>query len=401
MVFRVMQPFEKRGRDFAKVAADGQLGCIMKMYRDWHLSGDDAMLQRLWPKIKKSLEYCWIEGGWDGDGDGVMEGCQHNTMDVEYFGPNPQIQIWYLGALRSAAAMAYYLNDVDFERRCNELFERGSMWTDQNLFNGEYYEHHFEEPKETDLIPAEQRVFDDKPISDAHQLLNACLVDQLVGQVMAHVCGLGYLLKPQNVRKTFRSVAKYNTRKGFYDHFNVMRSFALGDETALMMASYPRGQRPEFPFPYYTETMTGFEYTAAIGMIYEDQQKEALKCIADIRARYEGLKRNPFDEAECGHHYVRAMASWAAGLAWTGFLYSAVNETMEVNGRDGRWFWSNGYAWGTYRINSDVVTLKVLFGQLKLQKFVVRGRGDKTLNARKPLQRGSVLRFSLSGMDRR
>ena len=68
-----------------------------------------------------------------------MEGCQHNTMDIEYFGPNPEIEFWYLGALKAAAAMAHYLNDKDFENTCTTLFTKGSKWTDENLFNGEFY----------------------------------------------------------------------------------------------------------------------------------------------------------------------------------------------------------------------------------------------------------------------
>ena len=60
------------------------------------------------------MEFCWIEGGWDGDRDGVMEGAQHNTMDVEYFGPNPQMGLWYLGALRAAREMALHLGDDAF-----------------------------------------------------------------------------------------------------------------------------------------------------------------------------------------------------------------------------------------------------------------------------------------------
>lgn len=60
---------------------------------------------------------------------------------------------------------------------------------------------------------------------------------------------------------------KYNRQRGFYDHFNCLRSFVLGDETSLLMASYPKG-RPKNPFPYFTEVMTGFEYTAAVGLLY-------------------------------------------------------------------------------------------------------------------------------------
>ncbi len=106
-----------------------------------------------------------------------------------------------------------------------------------------------------------------------------------------------------------------------------MRSFAVAGESALLMASYPR-ERPANPFPYFGEVMTGFEYTAAVGMLYEGMTDEGLQSIRDVRARYDGLKRNPFDEAECGHHYARAMASWAAVLALTGFRYSAVTREL-------------------------------------------------------------------------
>ncbi len=90
MSFRVNLPLT-RAQEFKHAAADGQLGCLMKVYRDWQLSGDDAWLRSLWPRIRKAIEFCWLPGGWDADRDGVMEGCQHNTMDVEYYGPNPQM----------------------------------------------------------------------------------------------------------------------------------------------------------------------------------------------------------------------------------------------------------------------------------------------------------------------
>ena len=62
---------------------------MVKLYREWQLSGDDDWLRRLWPACRRSLEFAWIEGGWDADRDGLAEGAQHNTMDVEYYGPNP------------------------------------------------------------------------------------------------------------------------------------------------------------------------------------------------------------------------------------------------------------------------------------------------------------------------
>ena len=129
MNFRVHLPLS-RSRAFGKAAADGQMGCVMKVYRDWQLSGRDADLKRLWPAVRRAMEFCWIAGGWDADRDGVMEGCQHNTMDVEYYGPNPQMGLWYLGALRAAEEMARYVGEAQFARACHSLYERGRAWID-------------------------------------------------------------------------------------------------------------------------------------------------------------------------------------------------------------------------------------------------------------------------------
>ncbi len=382
MSFRVTLPLDEPQK-FAKVAADGQMGCIIKLYREWQLSGDNAFLKTLYPKAKSAISYAWKSGGWDGNKDGVMEGVQHNTMDVEYYGPNPQMTIWYLGALRAMEEMAAFMKDKDMAAKCRKLFLSGSKWTDDNLFNGEYYIHKIVVP-DIETIPKEQLVgmgSSDYGNPD-FQLGEGCLVDQLVGQYLAHVCGLGYLVRKENVAKTLESIMKYNYRDDLSDHFNDFRSFALGNEAALLMASYPK-TRPVNPFPYFTEVMTGFEYTAAIGMLYEGQTENGLRCISNIRSRYDGRKRSPFDEAECGHHYGRAMASWSAVLALTGFHYSGVTKEITFGDITGKYFWSDGYAYGTAEISNEgkdkLLTINVLNGKLDISGITITGHGKTTL----------------------
>lgn len=384
MSFRVNLPLE-RATEFGVAAADGQMGCIMKLYRDWQLSGNDTFLEHCWPKAKKALEFCWVSGGWDADQDGVMEGCQHNTMDVEYFGPNPQMGIWYLGALRAAEKMALYLEEYSFARNCRELFEQGRDWIEKHLFNGEYFEQIITPPdKDRKIYPGLMHdLGGGKTPEPVMQLGAGCLIDQLVGQYMAHVCGLGYLLNKSQVQTTLKSIMKYNFKNKFNTHFNHMRTFTINDESGILMATFPRGNRPERPFPYYNEVMSGFEYTAAAGMMFEGQLDNALICIKAIRDRHDGKKRNPFDEAECGHHYVRAMASWAAVLAYTGFHYSAVSRTMTFAAKAGQCFWSTGYAWGTLKQQKAQegieIEFKIDFGQVKIQKICLKEVGQITL----------------------
>ena len=300
-----------------------------------------------------------------------------HTHTKLFLGPNPQCNFWYLGALRAAYEMAIYVNDRDFATKCSDLFQRGSTWLDANLFNGEYYEQKIVDPKTGKFIDP-----DDPNVPD-YQLGRGCLVDQLVGQMMAHVCNLGYLGSSANMAKTCQSILKYNYLDSFVDHFNNMRSFALGNESGLLMASWPRG-RLKFPFPYFSESMTGFEYTAACNMIYENQIQQGLQCILSIRNRFDGLKRNPFSEPECGHHYGRSMTSWATLLAWSSFHYSAVTRTMSFGIRTGTFFWSNGYAWGSCWIaeNRTTAELLIAYGTLELDYFELKGKKMKHFEQR-------------------
>jgi hypothetical protein len=380
MSFRVNLPIEN-AQKMNRAAADGQMGTIMKMYRDWQLSGDDALLKKLWPYVKKAIEFCWIEGGWDADKDGVMEGCQHNTMDVEYFGPNPQMELWYLGALKAGSVMARYIGDENFASTCDQLFRQGSQWTDENIFNGEYYIQDIRPPEDPNEVSSLLSVgMGSKELSNpTFQLGKGCLVDQLVGQYMAHICDLGYLVKEEHVKTTLKSIMKYNYRVSMVNHFNNMRSYSLGDEAALLMASFPYG-RPEVPFPYYSEVMTGFEYTAGNGMLFEGMKEEGLKVITNIRDRYDGRKRSPFDEAECGHHYARAMTAYGAVLALTGFHYTGVDNRMKFNQLDGNYFWANGYTYGTVEMQSEGETIRVVLkilgdNPLEIEEFEIRSFG--------------------------
>ncbi|WP_460190398.1 GH116 family glycosyl-hydrolase [Urechidicola sp. KH5] len=399
MGFRTKLPLELDVSGIDLAAADGQMGTIMKFYREWQLSGDTEFLKNHWSKIKAVLGYAWIENGWDADVNGIMEGIQHNTMDVEYFGPNPQMQLWYLGALRAAEEMASFLDDLAFAKKCNELFKYGSAWTDENLFNGEYYVHKMEIPSSKNDIPkgqiGEKRVKLLDLNDPFYQLKTGCLVDQLVGQYMAHVLGLGYLVKEDNVKSALKSIQKYNYRDNMYEHFNNMRSYAMGDEKALLMASWPNGGRPTIPFPYWSEVMTGFEYTASIGMLYEGLEEEGLNNIKNIRDRYDGLKRNPFDEAECGHHYARAMASWASLIALSEFQYSAIEKSIKFTDKPGNYFWSNGTAWGMCSIDKNQeeysVKFDVLYGKLELDSFSIKERTFLLNKKQRYLSKGNSL----------
>jgi non-lysosomal glucosylceramidase len=355
MYFRQLLPDGIERFGFA--AADGQMGQIIKVYLDWQLSGDMNFLAEFWPKAKRALQFAWVPGGWDANKDGVLEGVQHNTYDVEFYGPNPLCGIYYLGALRAAEEMARAMKEEESAAEYRRLFENGSKWFDANAFNGEYYVQKIEgRPADSIAKGLRSGMGADDPQHPQFQMGDGCLVDQLMGQYLAEVAGLGPLLAKENIRKTLDSIYRYNHKPTLVNHDTVQRTFALNDEAALVICDYGKGQRPKIPFPYYAEVMTGFEYSTASLMLYTGMLDHGLECIADIRSRYDGVRRNPWDEAECGHHYARAMASWSAVLALSGFRYRGPDRHVIAAPRakhsEFRSFWSAGTGWGTFTLVS-------------------------------------------------
>jgi uncharacterized protein (DUF608 family) len=367
-----------------RAAADGQMGCIMKVYRDWQLSGDDAWLRRLWPNAKRALEFAWVKGGWDADRDGVAEGVQHNTYDVEFYGPNPLCGVWYLGALRAGEEMARAVGDRESADEYRRLFESGAKWIDANLFNGEYYVQKVEGRAPEEVAPGllvGMGAAD--PQKPDYQMGEACLIDQLLGQYMAHVAGLGYLVDEEHVRKTLRSIYRYNFFSDLSEHEAVQRTYALNGESGVTVASYPNGKRPAIPFPYFAEVWTGLEYQYAAHLVYEGMLTEGLAVVEAARLRHDGEKRNPWNEPECGHHYARAMSSWAVVLALNGFDYSAPERRLtlkpRMRGTTIRSFWTLPSGWGTFaHVRSSAnqrAEIHAVEGKLALSRLVLAEGG--------------------------
>jgi non-lysosomal glucosylceramidase len=378
MHFRQLLPDGVERSGFA--ATDGQMGQIVHAYLDWSLSGDNEWLRRMWPRIKKGLEFAWVPGGWDADKDGVLEGVQHNTYDVEFYGPNPMCGIYYLAALRAGEEMARAVGDASSASEYRRLFESGRKWIDANLFNGEFYVQKIQGFSKDKIAPSLRSTMgSDDTEHPQYQVGEGCLVDQLVGQYLAEVAGLGSLVSDDHIKKTLGSIYRYNHKNSLTNHDTVQRTFALNNEAAMVICDYGKAERPRIPFPYYAEVMTGFEYSTAAHMLYAGMIREGVECIGNIRERYDGQKRNPWDEAECGHHYARAMAAWSGVVALSGFRYHAPKAAVIAVPRISRdrftCFWSTGTGWGTFSTGPGL-EVKVLHGTLPCQSCEFAGTAN-------------------------
>lgn len=330
-----------------------------------------------WPRVKKAIEFAWIKSGWDPGRTGVMTGVQHNIYDIEFFGPNPFCSFYYLGALRAADEMAHAVGDASVTSLYRPIFEQGSRWVDEHLFQGEFYIQQIRGYPADEIAPQLRAGMGGADTKDPQfQVGSGCLADQLIGQYLAAVAGLGSLTSPHNIRTTMESIYRYNYKPTLVDHECVQRTYALNEEGALMVCDYGKGERPRVPFPYFAEAWTGTEYLVASLLFYVGMIEEGIHVVTSARARYDGNKRNPWDEEECGHHYARAMSSWSTVVMLSGFHYAGDRAVVTViprlPDRIFRSFWSTGRGWGTFSLERHPKGVKlqihVISGELSCEE---------------------------------
>lgn len=125
--FRSALPIRPIRHNF-HAAADGQLGGIMKVYRDWHIYGNDEWLKLIYSYVQNSLDYCI--NTWDPKRKGVIEEPHHNTYDIEFWGPSGMINSYYTGALQAFVAMGEHLEKDMTEYR--ELLDKSIDYMEIN-----------------------------------------------------------------------------------------------------------------------------------------------------------------------------------------------------------------------------------------------------------------------------
>lgn len=312
--------------------ADGQCGAVLKAYREHLRSPDRRFIDEYWPYVKKAMDFAISE--WDADADGVMDKPQFNTYDRVIYGANTFVSSLYLAALRAAAEMARLCRDNEIAQRYAELADKGRDKMAATLYEGEYY------------------------VQKADNLNlgygKGCFADQVVGQWWARILDLGDILPVEQVRSALASIYKNNmlwTQEGFQGTQRFLQ-FADGQDKGLLICTWPKGGRPEDPILYRDEIWTGVEYQVAGHMIFEGQVSNGLAIVKAARERYDGRKRSPWNEIECGDYYVRAMSSWSLLLAAQGAGYDGPTGTLSFRPRIGpdehRSLFTAASGWGRF-----------------------------------------------------
>jgi uncharacterized protein (DUF608 family) len=383
-MFRADLPIRPVKHDFY-AAADGQLGGIMKVYREWRIYGNNEWMKKMYPLVKKSLDYC-IQT-WDPRRKGIVEEPHHNTYDIEFWGPDGMCTSFYLGALSAIINMGKFLKeDVS---PYQDLFEKGKKYIEEELFNGEYFFQKIEYKNLNAANPAKaaEKSFVGKYSPEALKLLQkegpkyqygtGCLSDGILGAWIAAVCGLEDPVDGEKTRSHLLAVHQYNLKTDLSDHANPQRpSYALGHEGGLLLCTWPKGGKLDLPFVYSDEVWTGIEYQVASHLILMGKVKEGLEIVRVCRDRYDGRVRNPFNEYECGSWYARAMSSYGLLQGLTGVRYDAVEKVLYIDSVIGDFtsFLSTETGFGTVALRDGKPFLEVVYGKITPDKVMVSGK---------------------------
>jgi uncharacterized protein (DUF608 family) len=408
--FRASPPGLPTPHDF-HAAADGQLGGIMKVYREWQISGDRAWLERMYPLAKCSMDFC-IEQ-WDPRHVGLVEEPHHNTYDIEFWGPEGLCSSFYLGALAAMSALARDVGHPEDAAEYDGIAQKGALAIEARLFNGEYYQQQItvdglrdtgfkqtltglvnDNSEEARLLKAE---------GPKYQIGSGCLSDGVFGAWLAQLCGIDSLQGRDSIRSHLAAIYRHNFKPGLWTHANPQRpGYALGDEPGLLLCTWPRGGKPTLPFVYSDEVWTGIEYQVASHLIAEGMVEEGLTIVEAVRSRYDGHTRNPWNEYECGSYYARAMSSYALLIALSGFRYAAPTRTLTLAPRievePFICFFSTASGWGTFTLRTDRLEVRLAAGELAVDTLQVsRGTQTVTLHPNMTIHNGKPVLFQWKG----
>ncbi len=363
-------------------ASDGQLGGIMKMYRDWRISGDGEWMKKMYPHVTRSMDYCIKT--WDPRSTGTLEEPHHNTYDIEFWGPDGMCTGFYVGALRAINEMGRFLGeDV---QKYQLLYEKAKSALENELYDGEYF---FQRIKwqglnAPDPVAFSKGAWNSDYSAEAKELLEkegpkyqygkGCLSDGALGIWIAEVSGLSGIVDPEKVASHLRSVHKYNFKTDLSDHSNPQRpTYAMGDEGGLLLCTWPKGEMLSLPFVYSNEVWTGIEYQVASHLMLVGETDKALEIVRACRDRYDGRIRNPFDEYECGHWYARAMSSYGMLQGLTGARYDAVTQQMFINSKVGDFisFISTETGFGNIGMKNGKPFLDTVYGEITVKDYML------------------------------
>ncbi|XP_065838479.1 non-lysosomal glucosylceramidase-like isoform X2 [Oscarella lobularis] len=298
------------------ICVDGEIGTVNKTYREVLQGAPKNWFDNQLHQVKKVMQRWMTELD---DGTGVIRGPQPNTYDCAIYGVNTFIGTQYLCALRAAEEMAKLQGDAASATAYHERFAMGSETLEKLCFtNGKNY---------TQAVD---------PAHAVEVMGDGTHADALMGWWWARALNLGDILPIDHVKSSLQATFTQNHVTAFDPKMQSPRPFFDQRDAGIYIERWPDGKVPSKAIRYSSEgAWTGLEYPFAAQCLYAGLEDVFLQVLTEARAKYDGTRRSPWNEIECGDHYSRPMSALqlfevASGITWS-FVSVPKVKTVCVN----------------------------------------------------------------------
>eukprot|EP00117_Sycon_ciliatum_P030672 scpid21673/ scgid5143/ Non-lysosomal glucosylceramidase; Beta-glucocerebrosidase 2; Glucosylceramidase 2 len=347
------------------VCVDGELGGVLKLYREYRLGAGLGFLKTMWPAAKAIMNR-WMTV--NDQGDGTMKIAQPNTYDTAMYGVNTFIGALYLCALKASEKMALLDDDEELAKTFADRYALGRQSLDSKCFtNSQWY---------TQQVDPEAQI---KIVGES------TFVDCLLGQWWGYILELGDILPLDHCQSTVVNIFARNHRDSFVPSEQSPRPFYDQRDAGMVIGCWPDGVPPPNRLTYTTEcAWTGLSHYFAGLCMYMGQNDIAMQVLEDARYCYDGTRRSPWNEIECGDHYSRPMCAFQLFATASGLTFDVIEGPILRVGFNPRLsfdkfqgFYVVPSAWGQYlqTVNADrtsgTASVKVTYGQMDISELTL------------------------------
>eukprot|EP00056_Hartaetosiga_gracilis_P003824 m.67760 g.67760 ORF g.67760 m.67760 type:complete len:397 (+) comp11593_c1_seq1:2270-3460(+) len=308
----------------------------------------------------------------DAQGDGIVRGAQPSTYDVAFYGANTFIGSLYMCALRAAVALAEVEGDSANAKKFQDRLTLAQQNYDKECFDADkgWY----------------VQVVDPKHATNV--VSDSTFVDSMLGHWWSQFLGLGDLMSVDHVKSTLQNCFKYNHVTAFDPARQAPRKFCDNRDAGMYIATWggPENPPPSNALLYTSEAMwSGLGYPFAGLCLMNGLVSTGIQVLTDIRNQYDGTRRSPYNEIECGDHYTRQMSGFSLFEIASGQLWDATQNYLGFaprvvfTGFSGFFITVGG--WGKYSqqcddtFSSGTATVETKYGTVTFHKFSIQSSG--------------------------
>lgn len=261
-----------------RVDLPGQFAYMALRAAFW--ANDRAFLAKIWPHVKRALDYVLDKRDPNGDGLPDMEGIMCSYDNFPMYGVAPFVAVQFLSGVSAAVEAARVLGDTEAMEKYGAVLRSGRCVVEEKAWNGSYY-----------------RLYNDEGGRHGGKD-EGCMTDQILGQWTNHLADLEPILDQERVVKALQSTLDSN----FLPEQGLRNCCWPGDGYLHPVAADCWADQAN-------TCWTGSELAFASLLIYEGLYEEAICVVKNVDDRYRHWGMY-WDHQEYGGHYFRPMSAW-------------------------------------------------------------------------------------------